>query len=146
VNYYRFHRSADQGNAHAQNNLGICYEEGLAVPRDYSKAKEYYKKASDANHPSATNNLGFIYLLERNYGEALKTFHIAAALGRYYLFANCYSISLIIIRHKAPMPCTILEPCLNQEFIIHKTILISFWRLSIFRNLPRSIMQKLSLN
>lgn len=76
-----FNRAADQGNSHAQNNLGICYEEGVAVERNYEKAKQFYRKASEANHPSATNNLAFLFLLERNYGEAIKTFHIAAALG-----------------------------------------------------------------
>lgn len=77
-----FRKAAMQGNSHAQNNLGIAYEEGLGVVRDYVGAKEMYRKASEGNHPSGTNNLGYVYLLEKNYDMAMKTFLLAAALGR----------------------------------------------------------------
>jgi tetratricopeptide (TPR) repeat protein len=80
-----FRLAAEQGSSHAQNNLGICYEEGRGVVRDYAKAKELYREASDAHHSSATNNLGYIFLLEKNYDEAIRMFYLAATLGRYLM-------------------------------------------------------------
>ncbi|KAJ3120165.1 hypothetical protein HK100_012912 [Physocladia obscura] len=77
-----YRKAAELGNAHAQNNLGICYEEGKGIIKDLAMAKKWYKTASDAaKHPSATNNLGFMHLIEKNFAEALKLFHLAWALG-----------------------------------------------------------------
>jgi TPR repeat protein len=41
-------RSADQGNFHAQFNLGFMYEQGEGVERDLTVAKEWYKKAAQS--------------------------------------------------------------------------------------------------
>lgn len=63
--------------------LGICFEEGKGVPRDYVQAKSYYREASqNKHHPHACNNLGYILLLEKNYDEAVKMFHLAISLGK----------------------------------------------------------------
>ncbi|KAJ3223715.1 hypothetical protein HDU78_011231 [Chytriomyces hyalinus] len=70
-----------QGNPHAQNNLGICFEEGKGVMKDLVLAKTWYKAASDAKHANATNNLGYMLLLEKNWMEALKLFYLAWSLG-----------------------------------------------------------------
>ena len=41
------------------------FESGLGVARDYAMAKHLYKSASEIHHhASATNNLGWMYLLE----------------------------------------------------------------------------------
>lgn len=37
-----FRRAAKQGFSHAQNNLGICYEDGLGAARGHVFAEEYY--------------------------------------------------------------------------------------------------------
>lgn len=77
-----FRRAANQGNVHAMNNLGILYESGLGVPKDSGVAKQLYKNSSEqGNHPSATNNYGWILLLERQYMEAFRTFHFASSQG-----------------------------------------------------------------
>jgi TPR repeat protein len=45
--------------------LGVCYEEGIGVVKDYVLAKQWYKEAAQqGRHPAATNNLGHIYVLE----------------------------------------------------------------------------------
>ena len=44
-------------------------------------AKTLYRAAADAQHPSGTNNLAYMHLLEGNYTEAIKGFHLAWALG-----------------------------------------------------------------
>jgi len=62
---------------------GICYEEGKGVARDYESAKYWYQLSSqNKHHPHACNNLGYIYLLEEKYDEAIKLFHLAIALGK----------------------------------------------------------------
>ena len=35
----------EQGEATAQNNLGVCYENGRGVPKDYAIAAKWYGRA-----------------------------------------------------------------------------------------------------
>ena len=42
-------KSAEQGDASAQNNLGNMYKEGRVVPQDYVKAHMWYNIASQSN-------------------------------------------------------------------------------------------------
>jgi TPR repeat protein len=54
-------RLAEQGDADAQNNLGIMYAHGQSVARDYVEAMKWYRLAADQGHPSARLNLGLMY-------------------------------------------------------------------------------------
>ena len=40
-------KSAEQGNAGAQNNLGLCYDNGEGVAKDLKKAVEWYTKSAE---------------------------------------------------------------------------------------------------
>lgn len=71
-----------KGYAPAQNNLGICYEEGKGTPRDLVKAKKFYHLASEKRHPGGTNNFAYVLLLEKSYLEAIEQFYLAKSLGR----------------------------------------------------------------
>jgi hypothetical protein len=42
-----YRKAADQNYARAQDQLGAMYEFGLGVPRDYTKAEEWFVKAGD---------------------------------------------------------------------------------------------------
>jgi TPR repeat protein len=55
-------KSAEAGNASAQNRLGLLYDEGLGVPQDYRQAKEWFEKAAKQGHVGAQVNLGTLYL------------------------------------------------------------------------------------
>ncbi|WP_143541464.1 tetratricopeptide repeat protein, partial [Rodentibacter genomosp. 1] len=59
-------KSAEQGHANAQFNLGLMYEKGRGVKQDYIQAKKWYEKASEQKHAAATTNLGYLY--ENGYG------------------------------------------------------------------------------
>ena len=48
-----FHKAAVFGFADAQFYLGLCYNDGTGVPLDYSKAMEWYLKASCQHHGEA---------------------------------------------------------------------------------------------
>ncbi|MBQ9213603.1 MAG: SEL1-like repeat protein, partial [Bacteroidales bacterium] len=43
--------------ARAQNNLGVCYEKGQGVKKDYNKAKEWFSKAAEQGNEKAKTNL-----------------------------------------------------------------------------------------
>jgi TonB family protein len=43
-----YRKAADQGNAQADRNIGVLFENGLGVPQDHSQAEEWNRKA-DSN-------------------------------------------------------------------------------------------------
>ena len=50
-----------QGEANAQFNLAVCYEDGIGVEKDEQKAVEWYKKAAKQGDVKAQNNLALCY-------------------------------------------------------------------------------------
>ena len=50
-------QSADMGYAPAQNNLGCCYEYGIGVEKNISKAFNYYKMSADQGDRTAQCNV-----------------------------------------------------------------------------------------
>lgn len=52
---------ARQGVVVAQHNLGILYENGYGVPRDYAAAANWYRQAAEQGHCVAQHNLGVLY-------------------------------------------------------------------------------------
>jgi uncharacterized protein len=55
-------KSAEEGDASAQNRLGLLYDEGVGVPQNYRQAKEWFEKAAKQGHVGAQANLGTLYL------------------------------------------------------------------------------------
>jgi TPR repeat protein len=55
-------KSAEAGDASAQNRLGLLYDEGAGVPQNYRQAKEWFEKAAKQGHVGAQANLGTLYL------------------------------------------------------------------------------------
>ena len=45
----------------AQNNLGFCYGKGNGVPKDYTEAVKWYRKAAEQGNATAQSNLGHRY-------------------------------------------------------------------------------------
>ena len=77
---------ADQGNAKAQNNLGIMYVRGdQGVPQDYALAVKWYRLAADQGNAGAQNNLGVMYDkgqgVPQDYVQAHKWYNLGAAAG-----------------------------------------------------------------
>src|SRR4051812_23233578 len=52
---------SDQGNAAAQNNLGLIYRDGLGVPQDYVEAIKWFRLAAGQGNAGAQFNLGNMY-------------------------------------------------------------------------------------
>lgn len=78
-------KAAEQGNAEAQFRLGILYETGIGVDKNYSAAAKWYRKAAEQGHAQAQNNLGRMYLqgmgVNKNYSSAVMWFRKAADQG-----------------------------------------------------------------
>lgn len=53
---------AAEGDATAQNNLGVMYYNGEGVDQDYQQAFNWYKKAADQDFAEAQYNLSQLYL------------------------------------------------------------------------------------
>ena len=80
-----FRQLADQGDANAQDTLGIMYSNGQGVPKDYGEGLKWYRKAADQGHAQAQYSLGSIYYLglgvTEDYVQAHMWFNLAAAQG-----------------------------------------------------------------
>ena len=76
---------AEQGDAIAQFNLGVMYDNGRGVTQDYARAIAWYKKAAEQGNASAQFNLGLMYAKGRgvpqDYVRAHMWWNLAAALG-----------------------------------------------------------------
>jgi TPR repeat protein len=84
VKLYR--KSAEQGHADAQFNLGAMYDEGQSVFQDYREAVKWYRKSAEQGTAIAQFNLGFMYATGRGvtqeYVYAHMWFNIAASTGQ----------------------------------------------------------------
>ena len=52
---------ARNGDASAQYNMGVLYDRGYGVKRDYAKARQWYEKAAAQHYARAEHNLGIMY-------------------------------------------------------------------------------------
>jgi len=76
---------AGQGNAEAQFQVGLMYEQGLGTDVDRQTAQRYYQQAAEQQSPQALDALGTLYLkgegVIQNFKESLRLFQQAAAQG-----------------------------------------------------------------
>ena len=85
-------RHAEQGDAGAQNSLGILYYRGLGVPQDYAEAVKWHRKAADQGDAFAQSILGFLYGdgqgVPQDYVQAAKWYRLAAEQGQAFAQNN----------------------------------------------------------
>jgi hypothetical protein len=78
-------KAADLGVARAQFNVGLMYDSGQGVARDYAQAVIWYRKAANQGLAPAQNNLGSLYEngqgVARDYAQAMSWFRKAADQG-----------------------------------------------------------------
>ena len=83
ADWYR--KSAAQGIAAAQNNLGLMFAEGRGVPLDTGRAAQLWLAAGHNDHPIAQYNLALAYFrgdgVQKNKSKAELWFRRAADLG-----------------------------------------------------------------
>jgi hypothetical protein len=80
-----FRKAAEQNDAIAQCDLGICYYNGQGVAKDEVEAMKWCRKAAEQNYADAQYGLGVCYAagagVAKNYIEAHKWIYLAAAQG-----------------------------------------------------------------
>ena len=78
-------RAAEQGNAGAQEHLGVCYKYGRGVEKSDEEAVKWYRKAAEQGHAEAQYDLGYCYEhgrgVEKSDEEAVKWYRKAAEQG-----------------------------------------------------------------
>ena len=76
---------AEQGDAEAQYNLALMYEDGLGVPQDYKEAVKWYCLSAEQGDADAQFNLGQMYRkgegVPQDYKEAVKWYRLSAEQG-----------------------------------------------------------------
>jgi TPR repeat protein len=76
-------KSAEQGEATAQFNLGVAYDNGQGVPQDYAEAVRWYRLAAEQGEATAQRNLGSIYYtgqgVPQDYVQAHMWLNLAAS-------------------------------------------------------------------
>jgi serine/threonine-protein kinase len=76
---------AAKGIPRAMFNLGVAYEKGRGVPRDFATARDWYEKAAAKNHRGAMVALGDLYFkglgVSKDYTQAKNWYQKAAMAG-----------------------------------------------------------------
>lgn len=106
VKWYR--RAAEQNQAEAQYNLGICYSKGEGVVEDQMEALKWYRKAAEQNCAEAQHGLGVCYAngdgVTKDAAEAAKWYRKAAdqnfAQAQYNL-GICYRDGIGVAKDEA---------------------------------------------
>ncbi|WP_348944436.1 tetratricopeptide repeat protein [Chitinibacter sp. FCG-7] len=96
IAWYR--KSADQGYANAQYNMGLCYYNGFGTAINYTEAASWYQKSVAQGYDKAQYNLGTMYKsgkgVPQDLAKALSLYrkaaeqgnmHAQSALGFHYL-------------------------------------------------------------
>ena len=60
-------KKAEKGDAAAQCSLGLMYDNGKGVPKDYAEAVKWFRKSAEQGYAAAQFNLGLCY----RYGEGV---------------------------------------------------------------------------
>ena len=80
-----FRPLAEQGNASAQNNLGVMYEKGQGVSQNDKTAVKWYRFAAEQGFAIAQYNLGLMYHkgqgVPQNYVRAHMWYNLATSQG-----------------------------------------------------------------
>ena len=83
VLWYR--KSAAQGDADAQNNLGLCYANGEGVEKSAERAVQWYRRSAEQGNAVAQFNLGWCYAngegVEKSAEQAVLWYRKAAEQG-----------------------------------------------------------------
>ena len=80
-----FRSLADLGDAFAQDDLGVMYDNGQGVPQDFAEALKWYRLAANQGDAGGQANLGLMYAaghgVPQDYAEAVKWLRLAADQG-----------------------------------------------------------------
>ena len=83
LEWYR--KAALQGDPEGRYKLGLCYDQGLGVPKNITLARQWYRKAAEDGNPGGQYELGNCYRLAKggpvDLVSAYLWYNVAAAAG-----------------------------------------------------------------
>jgi TPR repeat protein len=74
-------RKAEAGDVQAQFQLGLAYDGGRGVLRDFEEAQKWYRRAAEGGHAEAQNSLGSMLQEDGRFEQAIGWYEKAAAQG-----------------------------------------------------------------
>ncbi len=93
-NQEKIRKAAEQGLTDAQYNLGVMYDKGKGVTRNYAQAVAWYRKAAEQGIDRAQYNLGLMYYkgkgVTQDYKEAEAWYEERAT---YHEYNGAYGLS-----------------------------------------------------
>ena len=63
---------AEQGNADAQYNLGVMYDNGQGVPQDYAEAVKWYRLAAEQGYATHNTILGLCTKMAKAFHKTMQ--------------------------------------------------------------------------
>ena len=94
---------AEQGNAKAQFNLGLMYENGQGVPQDDKQAVYWFRKAAEQGNAKAQYNLGVMYAKGQGVLQDNKKAYMWFNLARYNGYKDTKSAFNLMEKVMAPV-------------------------------------------
>jgi TPR repeat protein len=95
--FAKFYEAAKKGDAKAQNEIGLCYDQGVGVAKDAQQAFLWYSKSAAQNYPTAQYNVGVCYYYGRgvalSYEDAVSWYRKAANQGSEIAIENIRSMN-----------------------------------------------------
>ena len=83
---------AEKGDAEAQRNLGVMFQQGTGVLQSDTEAVKWYRRAAESGHGRAQQNLGVMYEegagVIQDFAEAAKWYRLSAAQGNLFAKLN----------------------------------------------------------
>ncbi len=111
--------AADQGDARAQNHLGLMYQTGRGVPQDAGAAARWFRRAAELGHVDAQNSLGNFYAAGRGVSQddvlALKWLGLASARGHNMAFVS----RNIVIHRMTPADVSAAQRMAREWLVAH---------------------------
>lgn len=74
-------RKAEAGDLQAQFQLGLAYDGGRGVLRDFEEARKWYRRAAEGGHAEAQNSVGSMLQEDGRFADAIGWYEKAAAQG-----------------------------------------------------------------
>lgn len=110
------------GDAVAQNYLGVHYQLGLGVQRDYGEAVKWYQQSAENGNPDAQRNLGTMYYqghgVPQDNGLAYGWYYVASKNGN----SKAEEARQSMMDEMTPNHCRLSEKRI-KEYLVSKGIL-----------------------
>ncbi len=111
--------AADQGDARAQNSLGLMYQTGRGVARDDGAAAQWFQRAAELGDVEAQNILGSLYAAGRGVPQddvrALMWLSLASAQGHNMAFIS----RNIVIQRMTPADVSAAQRMAREWLKVH---------------------------